>query len=167
MKKLMFLAAFLLLTINVLADEHNNPVPSEGTMTATVIMPLTGIAPTANLTFDVIRGQFRTLTADNRWEFIIKGEPGRKVQVNFFAPVPFPDPEAVGYPALSGKWYGPDNQQIPNGSDVFELKEPNGGFPVDSFFDIFFVLESIDAGGATTLGAKTFKLEINYQYDGI
>lgn len=158
MKNLVFIFAFVLISVNLFADDHNTPVPAEGTMTATVIKPLSS---TYNdqiyRSFDVIRGQVRPITADNEWRFEIEGEPGKNVIVNMFPPVPFPANE--GHPILTGNWYGPSAENLGSGNPVEETIL----VPPDSFFDVFYKLDGIDAVGAT-LGNKTYKLEVRFWY---
>ncbi len=160
MKNLVFIFALLLMSVNLFADDHNTPVPAEGTMTATVIKPLSS---TYNdqipRSFDVIRYQVRTITADNEWTFPILGEPGKNVQVNLFAPVPIPADD--GHPTLSGTWYGPAGENLGSGGPV--PVEEQFPMPAESFFDVFYELEEIDATGAD-LGNKTYKLEVRFWY---
>lgn len=162
MKNLIIIFALLFLSANLFADEHNTPVQEEGTMTATVIKPLSS---TYNdqipRSFDVIRYQVRSITADNKWTFPILGEPGKNVQVNLFAPVPFPADD--GHPTLSGTWYGPQAEKLGSGNPPVEEEFP---MPPDSFFDVFYELEEIDATGAD-LGNKTYKLEVQFWYAGL
>jgi hypothetical protein len=162
MKNIIIIFALLFLSANLFADDHNTPVPAEGTMTATVIKPLlstfrhitNGQGP---MSFDVIRDQVRPITADNEWRFEIEGEPGKNVIVNMFPPVPFPEND--GHPVLTGNWYGPEAENLGSANPV----EEEFHVPPDSFFDVFYKLDGINALGAT-LGNKTYKLEVRFWY---
>ncbi|MBX3043379.1 MAG: hypothetical protein KIT33_05555 [Candidatus Kapabacteria bacterium] len=160
MKKLVYFLFVLLLTGSVFAQTHN-PVEGEtGSMSTTVITPLSVTVPQSALTFDVIQNQTRTLDDENYWIFAVEGEPGRLVNINFLGPV------AVGQtgvpPTLTGQWYGPDEESVQGTSGTYQLPD----YPAESFFDVFYELEGIDATGAD-LGNTTFQLGIEYSYQGL
>jgi hypothetical protein len=160
MRKIACCLVFILLSGSVLAQTHNQIEVEVGTMTATVIMPLNVTAPFSISLFELIQGQARTLTADNEWLFKIEGEPGRNVQINFLGPIALP--EDPGDPVLSGAWYGPDNLPVPGNTGVYTIPD----YPVDSFFDVYYKLDEIDASTAT-IGLKEYELGIEYCYEGL
>jgi hypothetical protein len=162
MKKLVYCLFVLLLTGSVFAQTHNPVVGETGSMSTTVITPLSVTVPQSALAFDVIQNQTRTLTIDdeNYWNFTVEGEPGRLVNINFFGPV------AVGAtgvpPTLTGQWYGPDEEPVAGNTGTYQIPD----YPAESFFDVFYELEGIEATGAD-LGNTTFKLGIEYSYQGL
>ncbi|MCO5251983.1 MAG: hypothetical protein M9949_11275 [Candidatus Kapabacteria bacterium] len=160
MKKILLFVAFLMLTANVFADEHNTPIPSEGSMTTKVIQPLNVTAPFGFMEIEVIQNQTRTLTEDNEWNFLVGGEPGMLVNINFMGPDAF-DP--VGnLPTLNGQWHGPDGQPVVGNNGQYQIPD----YPVDSFFDVFYRLDGIDATGAD-IGLIEYELGIEYCYHGL
>jgi hypothetical protein len=160
MKKVACCLFFLLIAGSVLAQTHN-PVQSEiGSMTTKVIQPLNVTAPFGFMEIEVIQNQTRTLTTDNEWNFLVAGEPGMLVNINFMGPDAF-DP--VGnLPTLNGQWHGPDGQPVVGNNGQYQIPD----YPVDSFFDVFYRLDGIDATGAD-IGLIEYELGIEYCYQGL
>ena len=165
MKKILFLMALLLITCRVFAQEHNAQVSETGTYTTTVIKPLLIYPPNnqSGRVFEIINGQIKAVFENNEWHFNVNGEPGRAVQVNFFGPVPING--SVGVPTLTGNWYyTPEggSPQVQGQQGVFDL--PIG--MTDSFFDVFYRLDEINASQTTgaTIGLKNFELNIEFFY---
>lgn len=163
MKKVTCCLVLLLLAGSVFAQSHNPVVSESGSMTTKVILPLNVTAPFSITLFDVIQNQTRFLTAgdNNEWDFKVAGEPGMFVNINFIGPVPL-DPVVGNPPTLNGQWYGPDGQPVVGNTGQYQIPD----YPVDSFFDVFYRLDNIDATGAD-IGLVEYELGIEYWYDGL
>lgn len=162
MRNLICCMFVLLISGVVFAQTHNPVVGEEGTMTAKVITPLTVFEPSELMEYVVIQNQTKTLTADNKFEFRLEGEAGMFVNVNFIGPNAVVQPPIGSIPVLSGAWFGPGNVPVTGNSGTYQIPD----FPAESFFDVFFELNTINATGAD-LGIVTYELGIEYSYQGM